>query len=100
MPDPRILTTASGKIEFYNDDGDEIGALEAEDTSGDLHLSEVGDKKVDVIKAVRSITVLGLKDAKGLVDGAPSVIKEGIKKTEADEYAKQLEEAGAKAEFK
>ena len=76
------------------------GAAEAEDATGDLHLAEVGDKKVDVIKAVRSITGLGLKDAKGLVDGAPSVIKEGIKKTEADEYAKQLEEAGAKAEFK
>ena len=75
-------------------------AAETEDATGDLHLAEVGDKKVDVIKAVRSITGLGLKDAKGLVDGAPSVIKEGIKKTEADEYAKQLEEAGAKAEFK
>ena len=80
-----------------SDAGDEA---EAEDATGDLHLAEVGDKKVDVIKAVRSITGLGLKDAKGLVDGAPSVIKEGIKKTEADEYAKQLEEAGAKAEFK
>ena len=75
-------------------------AAETEDATGDLHLAEVGDKKVDVIKAVRSITGLGLKDAKGLVDGAPSVVKEGIKKTEADEYAKQLEEAGAKAEFK
>ena len=76
------------------------GSDEAEDATGDLHLAEIGDKKVDVIKAVRSITGLGLKDAKGLVDGAPSVVKEGIKKTEADEYAKQLEEAGAKAEFK
>ena len=80
--------------------GEAEGASEAEDTTGDLHLAEVGDKKVDVIKAVRSITGLGLKDAKGLVDDAPSVIKEGIKKTEADEYAKQLEEAGAKVEFK
>ena len=80
--------------------GEAEGATEDEDATGDLHLAEVGDKKVDVIKAVRSITGLGLKDAKGLVDGAPSVIKEGIKKTEADEYAKQLEEAGAKAEFK
>ena len=80
--------------------GEAEGAAEAEDATGDLHLAEVGDKKVDVIKAVRSITGLGLKDAKGLVDGAPSVVKEGIKKTEADEYAKQLEEAGAKAEFK
>ena len=76
------------------------GSDEAEDATGDLHLAEIGDKKVDVIKAVRSITGLGLKDAKGLVDGAPSAIKEGIKKTEADEYAKQLEEAGAKVEFK
>ena len=80
--------------------GEAGDAGEAEDATGDLHLSEVGDKKVDVIKTVRSITGLGLKDAKGLVDGAPSVIKEGIKKTEADEYTKQLEEAGAKAEFK
>ena len=80
--------------------GEPEGEAEAEDATGDLHLAEVGDKKVEVIKAVRSITGLGLKDAKGLVDGAPSVIKEGIKKTEADEYAKQLEEAGAKAEFK
>ena len=76
------------------------GSDEAETASGDLVLAEVGDKKVDVIKAVRSITGLGLKDAKGLVDGAPSVIKEGIAKSEADEYAKQLEEAGAKSEFK
>ena len=80
--------------------GEAEGAAEAEDATGDLHLAEVGDKKVDVIKAVRSITGLGLKDAKGLVDDAPSVIKEGIKKTEADEYTKQLEEAGAKVEFK
>ena len=80
--------------------GEAEDATEDEDATGDLHLAEVGDKKVDVIKAVRSITGLGLKDAKGLVDGAPSVIKEGIKKTEADEYAKQLEEAGAKTEFK
>ena len=80
--------------------GEAEGSAEAEVASGDLLLAEVGDKKVDVIKAVRSITGLGLKDAKGLVDGAPSVIKEGIPKTEADEYFKQLEEAGAKAEFK
>ena len=66
--------------------GEAGDAGEAEDATGDLHLSEVGDKKVDVIKAVRAITGLGLKDAKGLVDEAPSVIKEGIKKTEADEY--------------
>ena len=68
--------------------------------AGDLHLVEVGDKKVEVIKAVRSITGLGLKDAKGLVDGVPSTIKEGVLKAEAESYLKQLEEAGAKAELK
>ena len=78
---------------------DEASA-EDEAAPGDLHLIEVGDKKVDVIKAVRSITGLGLKDAKALVDGAPSPIKEGISKAEADEFTKQLEEAGAKSEFK
>ena len=71
-----------------------------EDVTGDLHLTDVGEKKVEVIKAVRAITGLGLKDAKGLVDGAPASIKEGITKAEADEYTKQLAEAGAKTEFK
>ena len=71
-----------------------------EEVTGDLHLTDVGEKKVEVIKAVRVITGLGLKDAKGLVDGAPSSIKEGITKAEADEYTKQLAEAGAKTEFK
>ena len=73
---------------------------EEEAAEVDLNLAEVGEKKVEVIKAVRSITGLGLKDAKALVDGAPSTIKEGIPKGEADEYAKQLEEAGAKVELK
>ena len=79
-------------------DGD--AETEVDDAPVDVHLAEVGDKKVDVIKAVRAITGLGLKDAKGLVDNAPSVIKEGVVKAEADEYAKQLEDAGAKAEIK
>ena len=79
-------------------DGD--AETEVDDAPVDVHLAEVGDKKVDVIKAVRAITGLGLKDAKGLVDNAPSVIKEGVVKAEADEYAKQLEDAGAKAELK
>ena len=68
--------------------------------TADLLLTEIGEKKVDVIKAVRTITGLGLKDAKALVDGAPSTIKEGLAKAEAQEYFKQLEEAGAKAELK
>jgi large subunit ribosomal protein L7/L12 len=79
--------------------GGDAGA-EEDDTPVDVHLAEVGDKKVDVIKAVRAITGLGLKDAKGLVDTAPSVIKEGAVKAEAEEYLKQLEDAGAKAELK
>tara|TARA_B100001142_G_scaffold271873_1_gene278585 strand:+ start:239 stop:625 length:387 start_codon:yes stop_codon:yes gene_type:complete len=81
-------------------DGGGDAEAEADDAPVDIHLTEVGDKKVDVIKAVRAITGLGLKDAKGLVDTAPSVIKEGVVKAEADEYLKQLEDAGAKAELK
>jgi len=77
------------------DSGEEDAAVDV-----DIHLTEIGDKKVEVIKAVRAITGLGLKDAKGLVDTAPSVIKEGVNKAEADEYAKQLEDAGAKVELK
>ena len=80
--------------------GEAEGSDEAEVASGDLHLAEVGDKKVEVIKAVRSITGLGLKDAKGLVDEAPKAIKEGITKAEAEEFIKQLDEAGAKSELK
>jgi|TARA_B110000305_G_C19461589_1_gene654838 large subunit ribosomal protein L7/L12 len=79
------------------------GGAEAEEEAAadvDIHLAEIGDKKVEVIKAVRAITGLGLKDAKGLVDTAPSIIKEGVNKAEADEYAKQLEDAGAKVELK
>ena len=81
------------------DGGGDAGA-EEDDAPVDVHLAEVGEKKVDVIKAVRAITGLGLKDAKGLVDTAPSVIKEGVVKAEAEEYLKQLEDAGAKAELK
>ena len=71
--------------------GDAGGEAEADDAPVDIHLSEVGDKKVDVIKAVRAITGLGLKDAKAMVDEAPSVIKEGVNKAEADEHAKALQ---------
>ena len=66
----------------------------------DLVLSAAGDQKVQVIKAVRSITGLGLKEAKDLVDGAPNTLKEGVKKEEAEEMLKQLTEAGATAELK
>ena len=66
----------------------------------DVVLKEAGDKKIQVIKAVRALTNLGLKEAKDLVDGAPKPVKEGVTKEEAEEARKQLEEAGATAEVK
>jgi len=79
--------------------GGEAAAAE-EQTEFDVMLTSAGEKKVNVIKAVRAITGLGLKEAKGLVDGAPSAVKEGVSKDEAEEAKKQLEEAGASAELK
>jgi large subunit ribosomal protein L7/L12 len=76
------------------------GAAEEEQTEFDVVLSSIGEKKVSVIKAVRAITGLGLKEAKALVDGAPSSIKEGVSKDDAEDAKKQLEEAGATAELK
>jgi large subunit ribosomal protein L7/L12 len=66
----------------------------------DVVLTSAGEKKVNVIKAVRSITGLGLKEAKDLVDGAPATVKEAVPKAEAEEAKKQLEEAGATVELK
>ena len=80
--------------------GGAAGAAAEEKTEFTIHLAEVGDKKVNVIKAVREITGLGLKEAKDLVDGAPKDVKEGVSKDEAEEAKKKLEEAGAKAELK
>lgn len=71
-----------------------------EQTEFDVILSTVGDKKIQVIKVVRSITSLGLKEAKALVDGAPAPVKEGVPKEEAENIRGQLEEAGATAEIK
>ena len=77
------------------------GAAEAEEqTEFTVELTEIGGEKVKVIKVVRELTGLGLKEAKDLVDGAPSVIKEGIEKGEAEAIAKQIEEAGGKATLK
>ncbi len=72
----------------------------AEQTEFDVILSAVGDKKIQVIKAVRSITSLGLKEAKAVVDGVPGPVKEGVSKEEAESMKSQLEEAGAAAEIK
>jgi large subunit ribosomal protein L7/L12 len=71
-----------------------------EKTEFDLILKEAGSNKVGVIKAVREITGLGLKEAKDLVDGAPKTVKEGMPKADAEAAKKKLEEAGAKAELK
>ena len=75
-------------------------AAEEEKTSFDVVLASVGDKKINVIKEVRAITGLGLKEAKDLVEAAPKPVKEGIGKVEAEEAKKKLEEAGATVELK
>ncbi|MGI1677156.1 MAG: 50S ribosomal protein L7/L12 [Cellvibrionaceae bacterium] len=79
--------------------GGDAAAAE-EQTEFDIVITSAGEKKVNAIKAVRSITGLGLKEAKELVDGAPSTLKEGVSKEEAEDAKKQLEEAGASVELK
>lgn len=79
--------------------GDAAPAVE-EQTEFDVILSSSGDKKIQVIKVVRSITALGLKEAKALVDGAPNPVKEGVEKEEAEQIKAELEEAGAVVELK
>ena len=79
--------------------GGEAAAAEEKDEF-DVVLTSFGDNKVAVIKAVRGVTGLGLKEAKDAVEGAPSTLKEGVAKDEAEEFKKQLEEAGAQVELK
>ena len=76
------------------------GAAAEEKTEFTVMLTAVGDNKVNVIKAVRELTSLGLKEAKDLVDGAPKAVKEGVSKADADTVAKKLTDAGAKVEIK
>ena len=80
--------------------GADAGAAAEEKTEFDVVLKEVGAKKINVIKAVREVTSLGLKEAKELVEGAPKPVKEGVTKEEADEIKKKFEEAGATVEVK
>jgi large subunit ribosomal protein L7/L12 len=81
--------------------GAAAGAAKAEEkTEFTVMLTAVGDNKVNVIKAVREVTSLGLKEAKDLVDGAPKAVKEGVSKADADAVLKKLIDAGAKAEIK
>jgi large subunit ribosomal protein L7/L12 len=78
----------------------DAGAAAEEQTEFDVVLKSAGEKKVNVIKVVRGLTGLGLKEAKDMVDGAPATVKEGASKEEAEDAKKQLEEAGAEVELK
>ena len=80
--------------------GGAAAPAEEEKDEFDVVLTDAGDKKINVIKEVRAITGLGLKEAKDLVEGAPKPVKEGVAKAEAEELKKKLEEAGAKVELK
>lgn len=80
--------------------GAEGGAAAEEKTDFDVVLAEAGAEKIKVIKVVREITGLGLKEAKAAVDGAPTTLKEGVAKDDAEKYKAQLEEVGAKVELK
>ena len=89
---------AAAPAAVNGDAGGDAGA--EEQTEFDVVLSSFGDKKFNVIKTVRAITGLGLKEAKALVDGAPSPVREGATREEAEDIQKQLEEAGAQVELK
>src|SRR5882762_11543327 len=80
--------------------GGAAAAPAEEKTEFAVHLTAAGDKKINVIKVVREVTSLGLKEAKDLVDGAPKTVKEGVSKTEAEEIKKKFADAGAKIELK
>lgn len=92
--------TAQAAVAVAAPAGDAGGAAAAEKTEFDVVMSSFGSNKVAVIKAVRGITGLGLKEAKEMVEGAPATVKEGVSKDEAEDLKKQLEEAGASVEVK
>jgi large subunit ribosomal protein L7/L12 len=92
--------TAAAPVAVAAPGGGGDGAAAEEKTSFDVVLTGAGDKKIQVIKVVRAITGLGLKEAKDLVDGAPNAVKEGVAQEEADSIKSQLEEAGASVELK
>jgi large subunit ribosomal protein L7/L12 len=94
-----IEPAAGGAVMMAGPGGGEAAEEAEEQTSFDVVLKDAGDKKIQVIKAVRALTSLGLKEAKELVDGAPKAVKEGVSKEEADEAKSQLEEAGATVEL-
>lgn len=89
------VTAAAPMVAMGAIPGAAAAAVEEEKTEFDVELTAIGEKKINVIKAVRELTSLGLKEAKDLVDGAPKMVKEGVSKEEAAEARKKLEEAGA-----
>ncbi len=96
-----VSAAAAVAVAAPSDGAGDAGADEtAEKTEFDVILSAIGDKKINVIKEVRSITGLGLKEAKDLVEAAPKPVKEGASKEESEEIKKKLEEAGASVEVK
>ncbi len=94
------VSAAAAAVAVAAPAGGDAGGAAAEQTEFDVVMTSFGDNKVAVIKAVRGITGLGLKEAKGLVESAPAPVKEGVSKDEAEEIKKQLEEAGAAVELK
>ena len=94
-----VSAAAPVAVAAAGDAGAAAGATE-EKSEFNVELAAAGEKKINVIKAVREITSLGLKEAKELVDGAPSVVKESVSKDEAEEMKKKLEEAGASVNLK
>ena len=95
-----IEPAAAGAVMLAGGAGGEQVAEKVEQTSFDVILKDFGDKKIQVIKAVRSLTSLGLKEAKDLVESLPKAVKSGVSKEEVEEAKKQLEEAGATTEIK
>ena len=100
MEDTFGVTAAAPVAAIAVAGGGAAAAEEEEKTEFDVILTSVGDKKINVLKIVRELTGLGLKEAKELVDSAPKPVKEKIKKEEAEDMKKKLEEAGAKIEIK
>ena len=95
-----IEPAAGGAVMMAGPAGGGAAEEEEEQTAFDVILKDMGDKKIQVIKAVRALTSLGLKEAKELVEAAPKAVKEAVSKDEADEAKSQLEEAGATVEIK
>ena len=100
MEDKFGVSAAAAAVAVAAPAGGGAAAAAEEQTEFSVILAVTGDNKVNVIKVVRAVTGLGLKEAKDLVDGAPKPVKKGIPKKDADEIKKQLEDAGAKAEIK